>query len=80
MSESTRFKGRAAVVTGGASGIGLGVARRLATQGARVSLWDRDAAGLERAAAELGDTTHQVALDLTDPAAVENAARATADA
>jgi 2-dehydro-3-deoxy-L-rhamnonate dehydrogenase (NAD+) len=75
MSDAARFKGRVAVVTGGASGIGLGVARRLAAEGARLSLWDRDAAGLKRAATELGAKTHHVALDLVDPAAVERAAR-----
>ncbi len=69
-----RFKGRAAVVTGGASGIGLGVARRLAAEGARLSLWDRDATRLAEAAAELGGA-HQVMLDLVDPSAVERAAR-----
>jgi NAD(P)-dependent dehydrogenase (short-subunit alcohol dehydrogenase family) len=73
MSESARFKGRAAVVTGGASGIGLGVARRLAAEGARLSLWDRDATRLAEAAAELGGA-HQVMLDLVDPSAVERAA------
>ncbi|MBV9567253.1 MAG: SDR family oxidoreductase [Hyphomicrobiales bacterium] len=77
MSESARFKGRVAVVTGGASGIGLGVAQRLAAEGGRLSLWDRDAAGLKQAAAALGDKTHQVALDLTDPASVDKAARDT---
>ncbi len=80
MSDGARFKGRVAVVTGAASGIGLGVARRLASEGARLSLWDRDAAGLKRAATELGSKTHQVALDLTDPSAVDRAAREVADA
>jgi 2-dehydro-3-deoxy-L-rhamnonate dehydrogenase (NAD+) len=74
MSDGARFEGRVAVVTGAASGIGLGVARRLAAEGARLSLWDRDAAGLKRAATELGGKAHQVALDLTDPSAVDRAA------
>ena len=30
------------IVTGGAAGIGLAIAQRLAASGARVSLWDRD--------------------------------------
>ncbi len=75
MSDEARFKGRVAVVTGAASGIGLGVASRLAAEGARLSLWDRDAAGLQRAATELGGKPHQVALELTDPTAVERAAQ-----
>ena len=44
------FAGRTAVVTGGAAGIGLAVAARLAASGARVSLWDRDATALSQAA------------------------------
>jgi 2-dehydro-3-deoxy-L-rhamnonate dehydrogenase (NAD+) len=35
-------RGRVAVVTGGASGIGLAIARRLLASGATLSLWDRD--------------------------------------
>jgi NAD(P)-dependent dehydrogenase (short-subunit alcohol dehydrogenase family) len=38
-----RFKGRTAVVTGAASGIGRDVVRHLLAEGARVSLWDVDA-------------------------------------
>jgi 3-oxoacyl-[acyl-carrier protein] reductase len=34
--------GQGAIVTGGARGIGLGIARRLAAEGARVVIWDRD--------------------------------------
>ena len=41
-----RFAGRVAIVTGGVSGIGAGIAARLREEGARVSLWDRDAAAL----------------------------------
>lgn len=36
------LRGRHAVVTGGAQGIGLSIARRLLASGASVSLWDRD--------------------------------------
>jgi NAD(P)-dependent dehydrogenase (short-subunit alcohol dehydrogenase family) len=48
-----RLAGRHAVVTGGASGIGLASARRFLAEGARVALLDRDEAALGRAAAEL---------------------------
>ncbi len=72
-----RFAGRRAVVTGGVSGIGLGIATRLAAEGARVSLWDMDAARLAEIGARLGVGTHGVALDLTDADAVANAAQAT---
>jgi 3-oxoacyl-[acyl-carrier protein] reductase len=69
-----RFAGRNAVVTGGASGIGFGVARRLLSEGARLSLWDADEAGLKRAIGELSGAPHTITVDLTDPAAVERAA------
>ena len=70
-----RFAGRTAVVTGGVSGIGAGVASRLAAEGASLSLWDVDQAGLARS-----DAAHTVTLDVTDPDAVHRAAEATADA
>jgi NAD(P)-dependent dehydrogenase (short-subunit alcohol dehydrogenase family) len=70
-----RFAGRTAIVTGGASGIGAGIARRLAAEGATVSLWDMDEAGLARSGA-----VHTISLDVTDPAAVQHAAEATAAA
>ena len=40
MSDAKRFEGMTAVVTGGASGIGLGVAKRIASEGGRVTIWD----------------------------------------
>jgi 2-dehydro-3-deoxy-L-rhamnonate dehydrogenase (NAD+) len=68
--------GRVAVITGGARGIGLAVAQRAVASGAKVALWDLDAAKLAETAAGLPDaTTH--ALDLTDEAAVRAAAAAT---
>jgi NAD(P)-dependent dehydrogenase (short-subunit alcohol dehydrogenase family) len=80
MTDASRFKGRNAVVTGGASGIGFGVAQRLAAEGAQVWLWDRDAERLKEAATKLGDAAYAITLDLTDPAAVERAARDSAAA
>ena len=68
------FSGRTAVVTGGASGIGLACARRLREAGARVILWDRDATGLDAAVAALGTGTEAMAVDITDEAAIEAAA------
>ncbi len=67
-----RFDGRVAIVTGGVSGIGAGIAARLASEGARLSRWDMDA---ERLA--LAGAAHVVALDVTDPDAVQRAADAT---
>ena len=68
-----RFSGRTAIVTGGVSGIGAGIAARLLAEGARVSLWDHDSAALARA-----DAPHKVALDVTDADAVQRAADETA--
>jgi 3-oxoacyl-[acyl-carrier protein] reductase len=68
-----RFAGRGAIVTGGASGIGQTVARRLVSEGATVAIWDRIAATGE--AARLVN----INVEMTDAAAVESAARDTAD-
>ena len=74
------FNGRTAAITGGAMGIGLAVARRLAAGGARIALWDRDAAALEAARTALGGDTQVFPLDVADAAAVERVAQATAAA
>lgn len=67
----TDIADRTAFITGGANGIGLGVARALARAGARLALVDLDAAALEQAAAELSETTEVFAavLDVRDRAA-----------
>ncbi|ACA19242.1 short-chain dehydrogenase/reductase SDR [Methylobacterium sp. 4-46] len=75
MTPSDRFQGRRAIVTGGASGIGLCVAARLAAEGAAVSLWDVNAEALGRARTEAGAADVQ-ALDIADPARVEAAMQA----
>ncbi len=74
------MQGRAAIVTGGAAGIGLAIARRLVASGARVSLWDRDAAALDSAAKALGHGTHVAAVDVTREEAVAAAFAASAAA
>lgn len=63
-------RGEVAIVTGGASGIGLALGRALAARGATVILADVDQAGVEAAAARLGERVSGVALDVTDAAAV----------
>lgn len=68
--------GQTAVVTGGVRGIGLGIARRLAREGCRVVLWDRDAVAFDAAAA--GFTPAAVhAVDVADYESVERAHAAT---
>ncbi|WP_207536727.1 SDR family NAD(P)-dependent oxidoreductase [Sabulicella rubraurantiaca] len=60
--------GEAAVVTGGARGLGLAIARRLEEAGARVALWDADEGALSRVSA-----SHRETVDVTDAGAVEAA-------
>ena len=67
--------GRVAVVTGGNGGIGLGMARGLATAGARVVVAARNAGKAEAALAELGAQSSFIALDVAD----ENSCRAMID-
>ena len=55
------FDGRVAVITGGASGIGLATARQLATRGVRLMLADIEAGALADAAASLGSSGADVA-------------------
>jgi NAD(P)-dependent dehydrogenase (short-subunit alcohol dehydrogenase family) len=68
--------GRVAVVTGAARGFGRATAARLLEEGAAVALWDREADGVEAAAAELAalGPTFAVGVDVGDRAAVEDAA------
>jgi NAD(P)-dependent dehydrogenase (short-subunit alcohol dehydrogenase family) len=71
-------RGRRAIVTGGAGGIGSAVARELAARGASVVLLDRDARQAATRAAEVGAAGHVVA-DVREPSEVA-AATARADA
>jgi 3-oxoacyl-[acyl-carrier protein] reductase len=68
-----RFSGRAAIITGGASGLGFETARRIAAEGGKVCLWDLNPATLDRAKSQTG-AVHAIALDVSNPAAVEAAA------
>ena len=70
------LEGRTAIVTGGAAGIGLACARRLLESGARVSIWDKEAEGLEQAVSALADlgTIDVRGVDVSSPAQVEEAA------
>ena len=60
---------RVAIVTGGASGIGLAISERLAADGAAVAVFDRDAESATTAAAKIsamGGTAIAVTVDVTD--------------
>ena len=65
---SRRLAGKAALVTGGASGIGLAAARRFVAEGARVLITDRDEAQGAAAARELGTDTFFLRHDVTSEA------------
>jgi len=71
------FKGRHAVVTGGATGLGYAIAERLLASGGSVVLWDRDQAGAARAAAKLGPAASAVQVDVARHDSVQAAVAAT---
>ncbi len=79
MANQIDLKGRNAVVTGGAQGIGYAVAERLLASGARVALWDRDQALAEKAAASLSPNGSAIAVivDQSNSAQIEAAAQQT---
>ena len=72
------LKGQAAIVTGGASGLGAATARRLAKQGAKVALCDVNAKLAETVANEIGGLA--LACDVTDASSAESAIAAAAKA
>ena len=74
------FEGKTAVVTGGASGIGLGLVRALLDRGMKVVMLDLLQAHLDEAAASLRgeNRLHQIRLDVADRAAMAEAAAETA--
>lgn len=77
------FKGKTAFVTGGASGIGLAMARAFAEKGMNVMLADVEQSALDSALTDLGKLGNHVrgvACDVADPDSVERAAQATFEA
>jgi 2-dehydro-3-deoxy-L-rhamnonate dehydrogenase (NAD+) len=72
------LKGRSAIVTGAARGIGFATAQKLLASGAAVALWDIDAAAVEKAAAALKQhgRVYASAVDVTDAASIGEAADA----
>jgi len=78
MNYQGRFASRRSVIAGGASGIGLDVAKRLASEGAAVCLWDVDQQALDRAVGEIGATSFGVKVNIADWDEVERAAEGAA--
>jgi 3-oxoacyl-[acyl-carrier protein] reductase len=73
-----RYDGRQALITGGATGLGLATAARLASEGAAIGLVDRDGATVQAAAARLRADGYDVTAytaDVTDQARVEEVVR-----
>ena len=70
--QSELFKGRTAIVTGGARGIGLACAARIAAGGGRLALWDRDIERAKQSAASLGDAI-AVEVDVTSEDSIAKA-------
>ena len=66
------LKGRMAIVTGAARGIGYATAQKCLASGAAVALWDIDAAALDKAVASLkqSDRVHAAVVDVTDEASI----------
>ncbi|MEO8805652.1 MAG: glucose 1-dehydrogenase [Burkholderiaceae bacterium] len=65
-----RLEGKIAIVTGGGSGFGEGIAKKFIAEGARVLIADRDAAGGERVAQALGANARSLRIDVANAADV----------
>jgi len=76
------LKNRAAIVTGGARGIGFAIAKRMLASGATVVLWDVDAGAVDKAGAALqrqaggNGGVHAAVVDVTNDAAIARAVNA----
>jgi 2-dehydro-3-deoxy-L-rhamnonate dehydrogenase (NAD+) len=71
--------GQHAVVTGGAQGLGLAMAKRFIASGASVTLWDLDEQRLDAAREALGDSATTQVVDVADWDAVDAARKRTED-
>jgi NAD(P)-dependent dehydrogenase (short-subunit alcohol dehydrogenase family) len=77
MQFADRFKGRVAVVTGGASGIGFAIAERIIAEGGTAAIWDVDGTAGAAAASKLGAKALSLAVDVSNESSVNDAAAQT---
>ena len=69
------FKNRTAIITGGAQGFGLDIAKRFLTSGARVVIWDIDSKMIEKAIKDLNNSNLSANMvDISNYKEVENCA------
>jgi NAD(P)-dependent dehydrogenase (short-subunit alcohol dehydrogenase family) len=73
------INGSSAIITGGASGLGEATARKLAADGVRVTVFDRNEDRAKEVVAEIGANANYVAGDVTDPDDCQKAVDQAAD-
>lgn len=73
---SGRLKGKSALITGAARGIGRSFAEAYVREGATVAIGDINLEAAEKTAAEIGASAYAVKLDVTDMASIEAAVKA----
>src|SRR5271168_4378847 len=73
------INGSSAIITGGASGLGEATARKLATEGVRVTVFDRNEERGKEVVAEIGGSANFVGGDVTDPDDCQKAVDQAAD-
>ena len=71
------LNGRGAIITGGAGGIGVAIARRMIASGASVALWDERRDALDAAVGALGQRAHAFIVDISSEQDVADTLKAT---
>ena len=74
-----RFEGKVALITGGGGRIGAAVARRMASEGAKVAVADLSEESAQRVADEIGDSALAIQFDAGDPETIEAMVARTVD-